>query len=86
MYQSQTQKSLKINVFVLSFIFFFFNPIFWFFFSLFFQFFFQQSVVRHVYNFLVFNLFWFLFFVFLLSSLSGQLNILCLLHFSVAYE
>ena len=81
-------------MFVLSFIFFFSIFFFFFFqppflvllFSLFFfffiNFFFQQSLVRHVYFFFlsVFNL------LFLEFFLSGQLLIICLLHFSIAYE
>ena len=73
-------------MFVLSLIFFFFPfffsffiHIFWFFFSPFFFFFF---IISH----------WFGMYIFFLSvfklffSLSGQLLIICLLHFSIAYE
>ena len=91
MYQSQTQKSGKKSVrIVLHFLFFhffsfffFFNHTFWFFFSLFFYQIFSNSHWFGMYIFFsVFKLFFFFFFF----SLSGQLLIICLLHFSIAYQ
>ena len=87
MHQSQTQKSLKIKVFVLSFIFFLFFFVFFSFLQphflvLFSQIFFfkfsQQSLVRHVYRFF-FSL---KFVCFLFCFFHSQVNCsLCLLHF-----
>ena len=65
------------------FFFFFFNHIFWFFFSLFFLFFIKFFSNSH----------WFGLYIFFFQSLScfffslsGQFLIICLLHFSIAYE